>query len=961
MAQFRTKARAVELLGKGQIADLPTAISELWKNGYDAYADKLSCNLYLPGYKDNQAPVFTLSDNGFGMSKHDILNKWIVLGTDSKARGRSYLTDEERFGKAIRVPMGEKGIGRLSVAYLGSPMLMLTKKKNQKCQLLFIDWRILENYNLFIDDINIPLSEFSTIEEFSISFLDMQADFQNNLNESQWRDQQTQLETITTDVESLVIPDFILEEIIPDFLQEEYHGTTFLIFQPNEQLLELADCFKNEDTDSITEIRRSLSGIYNVFVEIPNFSTAFNIIDDKGEYDIINDFFEHEDFNNSDHYIKGHFDENGLFTGIVRVFKETFNYTYRPVRSPGKTPYGPFDVELSVLEGTPRNTMLTPEMYQFMNTKTDKFGGLYIYRDNFRVLPYGRVDYDFLRFEERRSRKAGYYFFSHRNIFGYIAIGREQNPHLIDKAGREGLIENKAYRELKKDLIQFFIALATTYFKSGDDDPNNRNSHSEQLKEIRKRNEKLLEAEKKKAKQTKAKFTQDLKDNENKIIILQNEIQLLYTQLIEESKKKNIAYNNYNDLVSILEDKKTELRSLRLAKPQRAKLSSVQERKFEEYKAEYTKTEEIIRSCNDEIVKVRKRFNLQNLKLDYEKRYTSQLREISLLVLSYKKRFETVSTKINNLFKEEQMAFSEDFKNEVHSKVQSLNTLEEYEQAISNIIQIGEECKNQIEKRFTSFINHTENLNFDIDDDFLINWYKEQKEKLEEKLSATNELAQLGISVEINDHEFHVLYSQMANSINFLKEYAYNHTEIKDQFLQLQTAFQHMETNYKMLQPLYRTTRRQRTAFDGKYLINGMKAFFASKFTDYKISLDANEDFLQYDFFTYEAVITSVFINIINNAIYWLIPSLSRKICIEYLKDSNEILIMNNGEKIDDKIIEDIFTLFFSRKKDGRGIGLYLAKKSLNSIDFDIFATNDKKYNKMDGACFVIRPINKEY
>jgi len=414
-------------------------------------------------------------------------------------------------------------------------------------------------------------------------------------------------------------------------------------------------------------------------------------------------------------------------------------------------------------------------------------------------------------------------------------------------------------------------------------------------------------------------------------------------------------------LVSILEDKKTELRSLRLAKPQRAKLSSVQERKFEEYKAEYTKTEEIIRSCNDEIVKVRKRFDLQNLKLDYEKRYTSQLREISLLVLSYKKRFETTSTKINNLFKDEQMAFSESFKNEVHSKVQSLNTLEEYEQAISNIIQIGEECKNQIEKRFTSFINHTENLNFDIDDDFLINWYKEQKEKLEEKLSATNELAQLGISVEINDHEFHVLYSQMANSINFLKEYAYNHTEIKDQFLQLQTAFQHMETNYKMLQPLYRTTRRQRTAFDGKYLINGMKAFFASKFTNYKISLDANEDFLQYDFFTYEAVITSVFINIINNAIYWLIPSLSRKICIEYLKDSNEILIMNNGEKIDDKIIEDIFTLFFSRKKDGRGIGLYLAKKSLNSIDFDIFATNDKKYNKMDGACFIIRPINKEY
>ena len=50
MARFRTKARAIELLGKGQIADLPTAISDLWKNGYDANAGKQTCNLNLPGY-----------------------------------------------------------------------------------------------------------------------------------------------------------------------------------------------------------------------------------------------------------------------------------------------------------------------------------------------------------------------------------------------------------------------------------------------------------------------------------------------------------------------------------------------------------------------------------------------------------------------------------------------------------------------------------------------------------------------------------------------------------------------------------------------------------------------------------------------------------------------------------------------------------------------------------------------
>ena len=34
MANFRTKARAIDLLGRNQIADLPTAITELWKNLY---------------------------------------------------------------------------------------------------------------------------------------------------------------------------------------------------------------------------------------------------------------------------------------------------------------------------------------------------------------------------------------------------------------------------------------------------------------------------------------------------------------------------------------------------------------------------------------------------------------------------------------------------------------------------------------------------------------------------------------------------------------------------------------------------------------------------------------------------------------------------------------------------------------------------------------------------------------
>jgi hypothetical protein len=165
--QFRTKARAVDLLGKGQIADLPTAITELWKNGYDAYADNLKAEIYLPGYKGLKNPLFVMTDDGKGMSRKDIFEKWLVLGTDSKSRATlEEKESEETLWKKPRIKAGEKGIGRLSVAFLGNPMLMLTKKHGHPIQALFFDWRLLENYNLFLDDVDIPVENIDSNECF---------------------------------------------------------------------------------------------------------------------------------------------------------------------------------------------------------------------------------------------------------------------------------------------------------------------------------------------------------------------------------------------------------------------------------------------------------------------------------------------------------------------------------------------------------------------------------------------------------------------------------------------------------------------------------------------------------------------------------------------------------------------------------------------------------------------------
>ena len=65
MAKFKARARTLDLLGRQQIAGIPTAINELFKNAHDAYADNVEIDYFR---KDK---ILVLRDNGLGMTKDD--------------------------------------------------------------------------------------------------------------------------------------------------------------------------------------------------------------------------------------------------------------------------------------------------------------------------------------------------------------------------------------------------------------------------------------------------------------------------------------------------------------------------------------------------------------------------------------------------------------------------------------------------------------------------------------------------------------------------------------------------------------------------------------------------------------------------------------------------------------------------------------------------------------------------
>lgn len=859
MPQFRAKARAVDLLGKGQISDLPTAISELWKNGYDAYGDTLEAFIYLEGYENIKTPLFILQDDAKGMSRKDILEKWIVLGTDSKTRNEFDIKGEETLWKEPRIKMGEKGIGRLSVAYLGSPMLMLTKKKDEPLQLLYFDWRTLENYNLFLEDVNIPLKSVISLTEFKKVFKEIQLDFLKNFQLKKdfidnkevlidfWSEQLSLKESIVNDTQNIVLHDFLIDDFVQPLLSSESHGTTFIIFNPDQQLLALAkDADKKEDLepeyrDSINELRSGLNGLFNVFKhEIQTIKTNFYIVSESGKYDFISsrEFFAWDDFDNAEHVIDGIFDENGFFNGKVRVFNEPLDYSFRANRKPGKTPYGSFSLKLGYVSGEKLN-FRGEEISTNLNTKIETFGGLYIYRDGFRVLPYGRPNADFLSFEERRSKNAGIHFFSYRRMFGYIEISRKNNARLTDKAGREGFINNIAYREFRNDLIEMFADLARKYFSTYA----KTNYKEDQQSEIKKAKE-IEKVEKGREKDERKKFIKQLIECPKQLKILETELGDLYLQLNDKYNQADLVYEDLDILLKRIADCKQRIKKQALKKPVRFLLSENQEKKFYDYQVVFDKLQENKIAKGDELVlKTREKLQDYELLKNLESRYKQCKNYLSNMLEGYNDRVGIAANNLKDIIHNEKKRILINFQNEYEHIKPTTTNREAITTSLMRIETHFEEIKEKEEERIGSFLKHIENLSLEIDEDILTGFYKLQYEEIVKKWNQTKELAQLGITVEIIDHQFNALYSQVALSIKEIKQYIGTYDKGLREYQSLKTSFEHLENKYKLMSPLYRTTGKVRKEISGIYIYDYLSFFFKSILKERKIIFTISESF----------------------------------------------------------------------------------------------------------------------
>ena len=98
-----------------------------------------------------------------------------------------------------------------------------------------------------------------------------------------------------------------------------------------------------------------------------------------------------------------------------------------------------------------------------------------------------------------------------------------------------------------------------------------------------------------------------------------------------------------------------------------------------------------------------------------------------------------------------------------------------------------------------------------------------------------------------------------------------------------------------------------------------------------------------------------VFINLVDNSLYWLKGSLIKDKTITFDTLNDHFIVSDNGPGIRKEMREMIFDFGFSSKPGGRGMGLYIAKESLNELGYDIKLLDSDK-----GAAFEILKKDEE-
>lgn len=981
---FKARARTIEHLGKGQIADCPTAVSELWKNAYDAYARDVA--LYTI---DGDYPCGALIDNGCGMSLQQIIDNWLVVGTESKTR-KNTLEEHERFGLSIRKTQGEKGIGRLSAAFLSPVTFLVTKKMNNDYVALLIDWRLFENPYLSFDDVTVPFKEFENIDSLSDVLSDLLTELKKNVffsTKDEYEDEahssdhfliKTAWEKFSEDEKAVYgKSDFITtqdkiinfcdhfkidhnifvswEEILikVENIDGDKHGTALFLLELGRDLSLLTNAGDlAKDNAELSDVEQSLVDTLRAFINpyiFEDLSFAYEIytIKANGYHRQIlkqSDVFSKSDFDALEHTVVGYVDEKGWFRGRVKAFGEDKGEVIIPasISVNSDSGVGPFEIQIGTLEFLTQNTSHTEREHTHFDLKAKKYAGLMVFRDNLRVLPYGRVDNDFFQIEERRSWNAGRYYWSNRRIFGFISITQSNNKELKDKSGREGFIRNQAARELKTLVSDLLTSLADRFFGGKSED------RKELLDQVKREKELRKSAQQQARKSTQKSFSEALRTQTPVLDASLEAVKKLKHKLDNDHNKHD--YNYIKEIDSDL----TNLESLRteIKTPTKPPKIGVFEERYRNYRDKYNEFSAYILEMKLIVNKLDSELNKLEPSLVGKNHLDKNQGIINARLTKFNNNINEKTNSLLNKWGEEIKNDRAIYYSKAISVVDSINNNTEIENVLNLLDSIYIETIDSLTFKYQSINKGLDRLFEGVNLDSAFSLSEEEREYFEDKAKSLNALAQLGISVEILSHELEEMDSMVTRGLNSLPSTAKEHPG----FTLALNAHRSLTQQIRFLSPLKISGYQSRQKITGKNIMDYILKFFGDRFERQRISIEFGDDFKKISVNDIPSRIYPVFTNILNNAMYWVSLSDKRIIKIDFV--NSLVVIANSGPAIDPDDIPRLFELFYSKRANGHGVGLYLCRENLAVAHHKIWYADpniEDDYLIKDGANFVIK------
>jgi len=339
--------------------------------------------------------TITISDTGTGMSFKDLDHNFLVIGTPSRKKE----VEAALAAGALKSPyLGEKGIGRLSAMRLGEKLRVVTTKESEShYSVLNIDWTAFSDIDAMLDQISVAPERGSKKANPAKSGTSViVSDLTENWTENRVKEM--------ADYDFARLSDPFDDAAKRPRIAIYWNGERISIPMMQSALLDAAHA--------------RVSGKYEIVKGKPILTCTVEAID-LG--------FEHPK-------------EKDTVRLTIEDLEAAIVGKDRDIEDSALVSVGPFSFEahwynrrrLSRIDGLGEQ--------RAVRDLQEQWSGILLFRDRFRVFPYGEDEDDWLELDRKALRRSGYTL-NKTQFIGRVNISRTGNPKLVDQTNREGLRE----------------------------------------------------------------------------------------------------------------------------------------------------------------------------------------------------------------------------------------------------------------------------------------------------------------------------------------------------------------------------------------------------------------------------------------------------------------------------------------------------------------------------------------